>query len=390
MPAVRDNGGPVLASPQIVTVSWLGDPSHAAWEAFDDAVGSSAYWSTVTSEYGVGTAVSGSSNHVELSIPEPTWSNADVADFVQMQASDVATSGWPAPGANVVYAIFLPPQTASTFTVQGIGNACGASPTISGYHDDLQIAGVGDVAYAVIVPCPGWTVDEVTAFASHELVEAATDPHPSDMPAYLGIDETRYFAWGALQVRGGTEVADMCVGYPESFYTDAALGFGVQRSWSNASARAGHAPCVPAVRGPYTNVVPLDVEAITIDGRALLGEAHVPARGYYVPVGKSKTFAIGFYSDGPTSGPWTIEAVDLGDPYAGTVLTPIGMSKATVSLDVSRGQNGNIAYVTVTLDGTDQTKSDVILIESDVVGVGCGMIGSCQNYMPILLSADSP
>jgi len=31
----------------------------------------------------------------------------------------------------------------------------------------------------------------------------------------------------------------------------------VQRSWSNASAAAGHAPCVPAPKDPNFNVAPL-------------------------------------------------------------------------------------------------------------------------------------
>jgi hypothetical protein len=395
MPPIVDNGGAVLTAPEIVTVTWSSDTSSSSWQAFDDTIGSMPYWSTATSQYGVGAPVvpdggadGGTPNHVVLTSAAPTmWFDTDVANLVQTSASDVATSGWPAPTANTLYTIYLPPSTSATFQLGGYGTACGSGGGgfIGGYHDNVAVPGVGDVAYAVIIECPGLMTTDINESASHELVEAVTDPHPSDIPAYVGVDDTKYFAWDYFQAGSGTEIGDMCEVYYDSFYVDGKTGFGLQRVWSNSSAIAGHAPCVPAASGSYFNVTPLDLESITIDGTFLGGTSASAAMGYYVPVGGTKTFAVGFYSDGPTGGPWNIAVEDVGDPYAGYYFTPTGTSKATVSLDVTSGENGNMAYVTVTLDSVDQTKSDLIVVRSE--GGSCPF-GGCRHYMPILISSN--
>jgi hypothetical protein len=390
MPAVRYNGGPVLRHPRIVTVSWRSDPSHADWESFDDAIGASAYWTSTTAEYGVGAAAGGSSSHVELTTTDPKWTDDDITSFVVSAVSDPATSGWPAPTSDSLYAIYLPPATAASLVLRGQGSACSGATVIGGYHDDVSVPGVGDVAYAVVIACPGLTQAQVTAYASHELVEGATDPEPSDRLAYSGIEGSGRLAWDYLQVRAGTEVADMCEPYPDSVYFDEALGWEVQRIWSNRSAAAGHAPCVPAKKGAYNNVTPLDQESITVDATPFLGSERMPALGYSVPVGTTKTFRVGFYSDGPTSGPWAIQAIDLGDPYAGLFFQPTHLSSVTLTMDLSRGQNGEIAYVTATMNSVDQTDSDLVVIQSYPVGDECSDLLSCVHYMPILLSARAP
>jgi hypothetical protein len=260
-----------------------------------------------------------------------------------------------------------------------------------GYHDNVNVSGFGDIAYAVVLQCPGGR-GGVTSAASHELIESATDPYPSDNPAWTGFNDSIYIAWDLFQTgQSGleqTEVGDMCENNFDSFYTDPSLG-GVQRTWSNVSAQGGHAPCVPAESGPYFNVTPLNQEAITINSSPfpLGGTARAPATGYSIPVGKSKTFAVGFYSDGPTGGPWTISVEDAGDIYAGQYFKAVGTSAVTTSVDVSQGQNGQVAYVTVTVNSMDQTKSDLIVIRSELAGSTCGF-GPCRHDMPILISSN--
>ena len=389
MPPVVNHGGPVLASPQIVTISWTTDPLHATWEWFDDTIGGTDYWKTTTSEYGVGAAVGGPTNHVELSTAEPTWTDTDVASFVQTNALDTTTSGWPAPSANVLYTIYLPTSTSRTFQIQnpGLVNACMSGAY--GYHDSVSVPGVGNVAYAVVIQCPGGYGSPPTESASHELIEAVTDPDPFSSGAYDGVNDNTYFAWDFFQAgfgpvgqpqSAGTEVGDMCEVYYDKDYSDSALGT-VQRTWSNASATAGHAPCVPAESGPYFNVTPLNQEAITVASSAINGHTGTSTMGYSIPVGKTKTFPVGFYSDGPTSGPWTISAFDLGDAYDGQYFTSKTQSKVTVSTDITQGENGQVAYVTVTVDSMDQTKCDLIMIRS-VLG------SAAHHYMPILICSN--
>jgi hypothetical protein len=388
MPPVLNHMGPVLTAPQIVTISWTDDPLHGTWEAFDDAIGSSSYWSTSTAEYGVGPAVSGASNHIEMTTADPTsWTDTDIITFVSNNAADTATSGWPAPNPNILYTIWLPPSTASTFALHnggGLQQACGGGGgIIGGYHDSVNVSGIGNVTYAVVIQCDK---SMATTFASHELAEASTDPNPESEPAYVGLDDKTYYAWDFFQAGSGTEIGDMCEVYFDSDYTDPTLGYGVQRLWSNKSATGGHAPCVPAESGPYYNVTPLDMEPLTVNAGAIGGTAVSPAMGYVIPVGKSKTFPVGFYSDGPTSGPWTIKARDWGDPYDGYLFMAKTPSAVTVSTDISQGENGQVAYVTVTVNSLDETNSDLIVIESSLPGSNCGF-GPCRHSMPILISS---
>ena len=86
----------------------------------------------------------------------------------------------------------------------------------------------------------------ITPSLSHELLEAATDPYVRSAPAYLAVDD-RHALW-AQAVSGG-ELGDLCENESPSLVVPADLGFPVQRTWSNAGARAGTGPCVPVPAG---------------------------------------------------------------------------------------------------------------------------------------------
>ena len=113
---------------------------------------------------------------------------------------------------------------------------------IGGYHNNL----IGsDYVYAVVLQCGGGGgggVTSVTSAASHELVEAVTDPHPSDVPAYYGFDEA-HLAWDVFQ-QFQDEVADACefyYGHSGSFFTDT---FNVIEE-ADAGADGGDAGLIP-------------------------------------------------------------------------------------------------------------------------------------------------
>ncbi|MFI5301080.1 MAG: hypothetical protein ACHREM_23600, partial [Polyangiales bacterium] len=206
--------------------------------------------------------------------------------------------------------------------------------------------------------------------------EASTDPQPTYTATYTGLDDA-HFAWSLLQYGLGTEVGDMCEIYQgQASYTDPAIGFRVQREWSNVSAAAGHAPCLPGTGAPYFNVTPLAPESL--DGSVLsppqLGAFH-GAHGYSLKVGETKSFDVGFYSDAARS-PWSLSAIE-GSPANG--LWSNGY--LDISIAGATGQNGNTATVTVTANNTDkQLKGNLlVLVSSDSTGT--------QAYMPIYLSA---
>src|SRR6202021_2703005 len=107
------------------------------------------------------------------------------------------TPPWPAPTTNTIYTLYVPSST--SVILQG-SDAC--SQGIGGYHSNVPLGNI-NVAYAVVLEClqlegPGGLVEEVTQAASHELVEASTDPNP-EVPAWDGFDDDIHLAWDIFQ-----------------------------------------------------------------------------------------------------------------------------------------------------------------------------------------------
>jgi hypothetical protein len=358
-----NNGGKILKNPTIVTVTWVGETNVDTFESFGDQLGPSSYWKSVTSEYGVGAAVSGTANHVRIATPAPaTMGDADIPTLVQ-QGIASTTAPWPQPTGDSVYIIYIPAGT--TFTLSG-KEVCRQG--VGGYHDSTKVNGKG-VAFAVIPQCGG--LDESTLSASHELAEASTDPYPMTTPAYVGFDED-HLAWEFFQ-QFQSEDGDACEFYRDSAMQATEIPFVVQRQWSNAAAKAGHNPCVPSNPSQkYFSVSPLDQEDIDVDMSALGGDV-MTTKGYKIKVGETKTFPVGFYSDGPL-GKWTISAKSGG--IAGGGRSSGGVD---LTLDVTEGQNGQKAYVTATVNTAGRTGAELVTIVSQM--------GSQTHYQPILIGS---
>jgi hypothetical protein len=360
---VVNNGGPVLAQPVITTVTWPNDPNVDKYEQFADQLGPTDFWKATTSEYGVGPALSDATHHVRLTTEAPAMiSDTELSDFVAKQVGDV-NSGWPAPVGDAVYILYL--SSATSLMLQG-SDAC--SQGVGGYHDSTVVNGK-PVAYAIVPQCGG-SVGETTLSASHELVEAATDPYPQTQPAYVGFDDN-HAAWDFFQ-QFQDETGDACEFYRDSTMSStSSFPFVVQRQWSNASAKAGHDPCVPAAHGTYFNVTPLELEQIDLDLSAL-GGGKTKSKGYKVPVGQTKTIPLGFYSDGPMAD-WTIKAVEGG------AMGTSQKGRVTLTLDKTTGQNGQKAFLTIKANVQGKTKAELISIVSTSNGV--------SHYMPILVGS---
>ena len=369
-----NNGGDVLKNPVIVTVTWPGDTAAPSFEEFGDKIGATDYWKQNVSEYGVGTASSGAANHVHIATAAPAaMSDQDLDTFVATNAGSPATSHWPAPTNQTIYILYLSPSTSLQFGGQ---DACAQG--VGGYHQSTTVNGA-EVAYAIVPRCTrGSTpvVDETTMSASHELGEAATDPHPGAKAGWVGFDDN-HLAYEFFQ-QFQSENGDACEFYKEAFYKEQApFAFAVQRQWSNASAAAGHHPCVPVPPGAYFNTTPLELEDITIDLTAVQGPASQKTKGYHVKVGETKTFPIGFFSDADTGGPWSIRAVE-SNPVFGAPKT----SRLKVSVDKTSGQNGEKAFVTVTVTAAGKTKAELItIVSSNATGT---------HYMPVLIGSMDP
>lgn len=346
LPQVPYAGGALLVTPDVVSVAFAGDPMAADLEAFGATLTTSAWWSTVTGgdcqANGAACIGAGSGAFVQLSTEAADhYTDSSVggpSSFQTWLQSAIAGGQLPAPSpgavSSTIYVVYLP-QT-SSISVDGDGSC--VSGGFGGYHSWLTV-GATQVAYAVVIECdvpppplptiaPPTVLQQTTLGASHEVLEAATDPVPATGYALDGTDTSN---WAWIDVTGGGELADMCVdlfGLGDDQTTDGADT--TQRIWSNARAAAGMNPCVPVPAGElYFNAAPRQ-------------------QFFVLPVGGSATFEVDAFAFQPMSD-WTLTAQDWSDSassylsfsIAGATTTPAG---PTVSVHA-----GSTVQVTVTL-----------------------------------------
>jgi hypothetical protein len=358
MAQLTNNGGPVLTSPVIVTVTWDVDTGRSTFEGFGDAIGSSTYWSGAVGEYGVGAATSGAANHVHLSTTPPAqWTDNDVQAFIKTNAGSVL----PAPTSQTIYVFYI--ATGTTFLF-GNQNACGS---IGGYHDSV-VVGSQPVAYAVLPNCS--TDSKTTLYASHEIGEAATDPLPSSQPAYYGFDDP-YLAFHEWQ-RGNDENGDACEFFADSKYTETTpFNYDVQRLWSNKMGPLGHSPCQPYT-ATYFNVAPLGIQDITVDLSPEGGPTNFKTKGYVCALNATCQIPVGIYSDGATS-PIAVSVAE-----SNPLVNPV-TGRLTLSIDPQKtsGVNGEITYVNVTVTQKGPINAEMLTVVTTLSGV--------SHYLPLLI-----
>jgi hypothetical protein len=366
-----DQGGAKLTSPKVVTVTWTSDPNEGAFEDFGDKIGASAYWKSTLSEYGIGPASSGAPNHVRLAgAPQPTIDPGTLDDWIVQQVGDPKTGGWPAYDRNTIYVIYVPTTTKLS--------------TTGPYHSELAVGSNPHVPFVVIDENDTGgrpVLDAATSAASHEIAEAATNPHLLSDNGVYGFDAT-HVAWQLFSSGYGAiddpEIGDLCDHYGDAFFkAPSDLPYSVQRLWSNKSAAAGHNPCTPVPSDPYYNVAPQGMEAfpLLVDNAPPTPPLQQNGIGYKVQVGGQKTFNVGYFSDAPLA-PWTIAAVE-GDGF----IPPSGPTHLSFFIKNGQGSNGDQESVTVTVHSRPNAGNAVLMtIVSSAPGLP-------SHSMPILIGA---
>jgi hypothetical protein len=303
-------------------VTWAGYPFAQRVDDFARWIVTSEWQTTAGADYGVGAGTY--AGHLVLDAGAP----ASISDG-QIQTllhNLIADGGLPAPAANSIYVLFFPDTT--TVTRSGLAGCAG----FGGYHYETSYQGT-KYAYAVLPTCAGGSVnltegEAIEAFASHEIMEAATDPFPGSAAAYA---ITADIPWRYV----GTEVADICNG--SYLFTDA--GFTVQRIWSNTASQAGAAPCVPIPPGEtYFNVSP-SPDAVT-----------------KIAAGQSATFSLTGWSTAQVDGGWPV-SVNLNPGY--DFIPSVTLMPSTSFIN---GTNGSLR-VTVPA-GTSSGAQAVLIVES--------------------------
>jgi hypothetical protein len=329
--AIAGTATAVMATPTVLPITWDGDPNRADIDAFFLQYAASPAWAMQTAEYGVGP--------LNVAVPRHLPGSAATTDPEVRTLLTSSLTGptpvWGAPSQNTVYSFFVP--AGSSFD-DGTGAKC--CDGYDGYHDDVLVGGV-DVAYAIQCACAAGSsssitpLQELTATTSHETVEAVTDPRPEHQLAFGDVDPA-HEVW--TYVTDG-ELADLCEFADTALWTAAPnMTYTIQRTWSNAAARAGTDPCIGDPTTPYYQAIPDQPDDVTI----LSFGQNIATKATRVAVGASGTITLQLAGTAG-SGPFTVTALDVATVYFNatspllTFVQPKGMFKLndTVTIQVT-------------------------------------------------------
>jgi hypothetical protein len=328
LPKVVNAGGPVLGSPVFIPITFPADTFEEQIDDFAAKVGSSTYWTGNMKEYGVGAATMRTAVHFPTN---PFHTTEDDSDLQAWLTQQIANGALPPYVFGNIYALFMP--DAVSVTLDG-STSC---QDFGGYHGEASLSAATSVPYAVIPRCGTYAgltgIDTLTGCASHEFIEASTDPFPETEPAYAQVD-SEDVAW--MLLLGGGEIADMCAQNLDAFFEPTGLGYTVQRTWSNSAAAASDDPCIPAPSGAYFNAAPVLPDEVTLN----LG-AQVTTLAVQIPVGGSKTIPVDLFSN-EAMGAWDVTTYD-GAGLEGLT------DELSLKLDKTSGENGDKLQLTVTV-----------------------------------------
>jgi hypothetical protein len=278
LPTMAYQGGGILAAPQVITFTWPTTRGVSTLTSFGESITTTPWFAAVTKDYCIhdgGTCITPGAPGIAVAITTaaaplyvdtmgmgPTGGGVDLEAFINQQiAAAVAAKTIPAPGPNSLYAFYFP--TTSTISMgdpdAGGGESCSA---FGGYHNSmLYTDGKTQIAYAIMPDCdsgdPAADLEGVTVAASHEILEATTDPYVNGaggwyLDQWFGADagptvpQIRNAPWANSYQFG--EVGDNCESLVfQNWPLDS--GVQVQRIWSPVAAAAGHNPCIPVPAG---------------------------------------------------------------------------------------------------------------------------------------------
>ncbi len=359
-PTMPPSPGPLLATPKLVTISFAGTEAEYQVKEYGDWIVGSEWLAEVGAGYGVGSAT----HLADVELPYALDAglvilDTDVQSFVFGLIADggIPVAGGPAAllqDPDVLFMVFYP----SDVTVE-FGPADVSCSNFLGYHSAFT-RGRNSLVYAVINDCSyaGQPLDqaklEIQLTASHELMEASTDPQLTlSNPTYFFSDYSEPWAYDLA------EVADVCDGAANLSYDDG--GYAAQEIWSLSQAAAGNgSPCGPAPTpgAPYFTVSPVAQGGTN-------GLATVSASS----VAQTATFTLTGWSSAPTS-PWyvypSVVAPSVGSPTWMPEVTISTPATGPLSYPGSFVSMNNGETATLTVGIPPQTPStSVVVIELD-------------------------
>lgn len=326
MTQVPFQGGPTLGNPVLVTITFQDDTNRGTLEQFGQFLVGSSWYTQVSPQFNLGAA---SEINVELAENSPSSIDDSVIQTNLAALIEAGTvpglGGGTATLADTVYMIYYPSTTSITIDDQAV-----CTVSAGGYHSESTLSTGESFTYATVTNCVGALPvnppENIEWAASHEFIEAATDPLPDTDPGYLITSETN--PWALI----GGEVADLCTGiFPQ--WSEGGYN-AINRVWSNGPAAAGGDPCQPEPAGdPFYST---DDEPLTL----------VP-----VTAGSQTTFTVTGWSTGVVPD-WEV----LTEYYEGTFTAVPTLTPATPTLN-----NGQTASLTIAVPAGTASQSYSII-----------------------------
>jgi hypothetical protein len=342
IPPCAYNGGPVLTSPQVVTLTFRGDAHATLYQQFDEWMVGSEWFATIGADYGVSNGTN--TNYTINETAPATLGDSDVQVLIERLILDGGLTPPQVDDGGVapmqLYMIYFPYGT--TIADSSIGTSC---RNFGAYHSE-DSAFTTPFAYGVMPTCYRDYVYYTEVSASHELAEASTDPFVGGAPgsptgpAYTNINYNN--GWVG-------EVGDNCEPFDTGYVVDGGTYYAVQRVWSNSAADAGKQPCIPAVDMPYANVSPGNAIPTTCYDPS----SPEPCTSVYYPVTPGSSFELTFtgWTDRPA-----VAAGITWAPYAVAGLLMPSFSPI-VTLDKYNLRNGEQVHVTVDIPSGTPSQS---------------------------------
>ncbi len=306
LPRVAYQGGPFLRHPRIVTITFTSDDGDLVTrlERFGDTITRTPWWRTVTEGYCAreGDCIGEGQPGVPVRLDDALPAEVHAVEVAELLTRHARAGRLGPIDANTLLLVYLP---------NGVGLRDAVVPRYCeggrrAVHRALRFDGRA-VGYALIPRCSDEAA--LTTTASHEVLEAATNPDPARRGfAFKQTSETLGFT------SAGIEPVDPCgIITANAHRAVVESGFAVQRAWSNRAASLGRDPCVPSpAERPYLALVPRQPTV-------RLAKA-----------GDRIAIALEAVADRPVPA-WTVSAVDLTGTQEGERYVDVTLDTATVT-----------------------------------------------------------
>lgn len=231
-------GGPVISNVKVFTVLWNDRVSPAVktgitdfYRAYVDSQHMdwlNEYATNVKAVDGrAGTAQTIGRGQVlgeKTIVPTVTAKQITDLQIQQEIEKNIDSGAFPRPDQNTLYMFHFSKDI--QITIEGMTSCF----SFGGYHNGFKSAKYGDIFYGVMPECSGMGgsgFSSITFVASHELIEAVTDPFPTpgSSPAFPQ-------AWNAAD---GNEIADLCQN--STSFKGPKADYNISMEWSNSRAK---------------------------------------------------------------------------------------------------------------------------------------------------------